>query len=123
MVIVQGNPNLLEVVAACASPGSFAGGLHGRQQQADKHADDGDDNQKFDKRKPTASKVMRTAGSLNAIRDGPTMRGIWTLESLPRKGSGRTPSKRNESTKRNPAVLPDFFTQQILSQKRRFIAN
>ena len=48
MVVVQGQADLLEVVAALAAPRRLAGGLHGRQQQGDQHRDDRDDHQKFD---------------------------------------------------------------------------
>jgi len=43
---------LLEIVAARASAGRFAGRLYRRQQQADEHTDDGDHHQKFHQGKP-----------------------------------------------------------------------
>ena len=33
-----------------AAPRRFAGGLHGRQEQGDEHADDGNDHEQFDER-------------------------------------------------------------------------
>ena len=40
-------PILLEVVGAAHAVGGFANLLHGGHQQADKHRDNGDDNQKL----------------------------------------------------------------------------
>ena len=44
--------DLLHVVGACRSPPRLAGCLYGREQQADEHADDGDDHKEFDKGEP-----------------------------------------------------------------------
>ena len=49
-VVVQSEPQLLEVVAAGVAAGSFAGRLHRWEQQTDKRADDGDHDQEFDER-------------------------------------------------------------------------
>ena len=45
---VHGQSNLLEVVVALRAAGRLAGGLHGRQEQGDQDADDGDDDQQLD---------------------------------------------------------------------------
>jgi hypothetical protein len=50
-MIVQGNPDLLQIVAALHPPGSFAGGLYRRQQERHEHPDNGDDDKKLDERK------------------------------------------------------------------------
>ena len=47
VVIVQGQAPLLEVVGALAAAGGFAGGLHGRQEQGDQNANNGDDDEQF----------------------------------------------------------------------------
>ena len=49
-VIVQRQTKLLKVVLAARAAGGFAGRLHGRQQQRDKNADDGDHNEQLNKR-------------------------------------------------------------------------
>jgi hypothetical protein len=48
MVILHGQPDLLEIVDALGAAGSFARRLHGREQQTNQHADDGDHYQKLD---------------------------------------------------------------------------
>ena len=50
MVIVQGEPDLLQVVDALGTAGRLAGGLDGRQQQGDQDRDDGDHDQQLDQR-------------------------------------------------------------------------
>jgi hypothetical protein len=45
MIILQGQAELLEIADALGSPGRLAGRLHGRQQQRDQDADDGDHHQ------------------------------------------------------------------------------
>ena len=51
VVVEQAEGNLLEVVSARRPPSGFSSALHGRQEQANEHADDGDHNQQFDERK------------------------------------------------------------------------
>ncbi len=46
-------PDLLEVVGALHATGCFACLLNGRQQESYQNADDGDDDEEFDKRKPS----------------------------------------------------------------------
>jgi len=53
---VQGQAELLQVVDALGATGRLAGRLHGRQEQGDQHADDGDDHQQLDQRE-TASNL------------------------------------------------------------------
>src|SRR5262249_52166223 len=48
VVVVHGQPELLEVVHALAAGGRLAHPLHGRQQQADQYRDDGDDDEQLD---------------------------------------------------------------------------
>ena len=48
VIVLQGDADLLEVVAALRPPGRLAGHLHGGQQQRDQHADDGDDDEELD---------------------------------------------------------------------------
>ena len=50
MVVVDGQPELLEVVLAGGPGGRLADLLHRGQQQPDEHGDDGDDDQQFDQR-------------------------------------------------------------------------
>jgi hypothetical protein len=44
---VHGQGELAEVVATFNPPGSLAGGLNGRQEQRDQHADDRDHDQQL----------------------------------------------------------------------------
>ena len=45
---------LFQMIAALKISGRFPRRLHGRQQQADQHRDDGDDHQQFDQRESAA---------------------------------------------------------------------
>src|SRR5262249_9538886 len=47
-IVMRGDANLLDVVGTFGPIGSLAHLLYGRQQQPDQHADDGDDDEKFD---------------------------------------------------------------------------
>jgi hypothetical protein len=58
MEVVQSQPELSHVVAATHPPRSLSSGLDGRQQQRDKHSDNGDDHQQFHERK---ARVVRAA--------------------------------------------------------------
>jgi hypothetical protein len=49
-IIVQTEPDLLEVIAAAHPPSGFAGRLHRGQQQTNHHADNGDHDQQLDER-------------------------------------------------------------------------
>jgi hypothetical protein len=51
---VQGQADLLEVVLALGSRRRLADLLHGGQEQADEHRDDGDDHQQLDQREAGA---------------------------------------------------------------------
>jgi hypothetical protein len=54
--IVNGEGELLELIAALRAAGGLTRRLDGRKQQANKDAYDGDDDQEFDQRKgPTLS--------------------------------------------------------------------
>ena len=75
-VVVQCQGNLPDVVHARCSPPRLPGGLDGRQQQADKNADDGDHHQQFDKRKTELSSSFHFGtsperGSFNALLNAP----------------------------------------------------
>jgi hypothetical protein len=50
MIVVGGQGDLLEVVAALGTLGCFSDFLHGGQQQAHQDADDCDDHQQLDQR-------------------------------------------------------------------------
>src|SRR5262249_6518175 len=51
-IVVDRQPQLLQVVLTLRSPRGFPRLLHGRQQQRDQDRNDGDHHQKFDERKP-----------------------------------------------------------------------
>jgi hypothetical protein len=46
--VVAGQPDLVEIVHALGAGGSVADLLHGGQEHADQHRDDGNDHQQFD---------------------------------------------------------------------------
>ena len=48
MVVVQRKANLFEMIAALGAASSFAGLLHGREQQRDEHGDNGNHHKEFD---------------------------------------------------------------------------
>ncbi len=49
--VMKRQADLLQVIGALHASSSFAGRLHGRQQQPDQDADDGDDHQEFNESK------------------------------------------------------------------------
>jgi hypothetical protein len=51
VIVVECQPNVLEVVATTHSTSGFARGLHGRKKQAHQNTDDCDNHQQFDERK------------------------------------------------------------------------
>ena len=48
VIVVQREPDLLQVVDALRPPGGLAGRLHGGQEQGDQDGDDRDHHQQFD---------------------------------------------------------------------------
>jgi hypothetical protein len=48
VVVVTGQADVVEIVAALSATGGFACLLHGRQQERDENGDDGDHHQQFD---------------------------------------------------------------------------
>src|SRR5262249_12946144 len=60
VVVVGREGDLLEVVAALHAVGGLAHLLDRRQQQADEHRDDGNDDQQLDEREGTSSQRPRT---------------------------------------------------------------
>jgi hypothetical protein len=51
MEVMDTQSHLLEIVAALHPAGGFTRRLDGRKQKGDEHADDGNNNEKFDKGK------------------------------------------------------------------------
>jgi hypothetical protein len=58
VIVMKGNAELLEIIAALGSPGRFPRRLHRGQQQRHEDADDGNYDQQFDKCKSTALKAQ-----------------------------------------------------------------
>src|SRR5262249_4672847 len=54
VVVVEGQPDLLEIVLALHACGRLAHFLHGGQEQSDQHADDGNNHQQLDQREAAA---------------------------------------------------------------------
>jgi hypothetical protein len=52
MKIMDSQANLFEVVCTAAATGRLTGLLHGRQQQPDEYADDGDHHQQLNQGEP-----------------------------------------------------------------------
>ena len=63
-VVVKSEAELLEIVLALHAASRFARCLHGGQQQRNKHADDGNDDEQLDERK-----TMTTRGHRNTSYD------------------------------------------------------
>jgi hypothetical protein len=61
-MVLNGEPELLEVVDARVAAGGFAGGLHGGQQQRDQGADDGDDHQQLNECEAAGRSARRLEG-------------------------------------------------------------
>jgi hypothetical protein len=60
---VQADTELLQVIRAARTTGGFTGCLHGRQEQADEHADDRDHHQELDEREaPSLGQRGRSHG-------------------------------------------------------------
>jgi hypothetical protein len=55
VVVLQRQPDLLEIVLGLRAPRRFASLLHGRKQQGHKDSDKGNHHQQFDQRKSAAS--------------------------------------------------------------------
>jgi hypothetical protein len=63
VVVVESDPNLLQIIFALRSAGRFTRLLHSRKQESDQHTDDGDDHQQLDERKapsPTTTHLTHT---------------------------------------------------------------
>jgi hypothetical protein len=54
-MILEGEPELPEVVRATRSPGRLPARLHRWQQEPDEHRDDGDHSEQFDEREAAAA--------------------------------------------------------------------
>jgi hypothetical protein len=68
---VQGQADLLEVVAARTSPRRLTGRLHGRQKEADERADDRDHDQELDQRESRGGSRCRGSPLTPASEIGP----------------------------------------------------
>ena len=69
MVVVDGERELLEVVAALHAGGGLADLLDGRQQEADEDGDDGDHHQQLDQReRPPLTTPCQTARAVGRER-------------------------------------------------------
>jgi hypothetical protein len=66
-MLVQPQPDLLEIVAARRESGCLAGCLDGGKKQADERADDRDHHQKFDERE--SGPMGPAAGKTAALHD------------------------------------------------------
>jgi hypothetical protein len=94
---VQSDADLLQVVLALASPGRFAGLLHGGKQQGNQHRNDGDHHQQLDQRET----LPGVSGG-----NGP---GSFHEEDLPRKTEQRNKrsiEKESTAIKRQVRVNP-----------------
>jgi hypothetical protein len=68
VIVVDRQPDLLEVVAAAHPPRGFASSLDGGQQQPDQHTDDRNHDQQFDQRKTgSARRRIMTHGITRAV--------------------------------------------------------
>ena len=65
VVIVQREPQLLEIIGTLHATGRLASCLDGWKKQSDENADDGDHHQQFHQRKTGLLKTFHVIGSLN----------------------------------------------------------
>ena len=100
MVVACKGP-LLHVVRALHSSCGFAGRLDGRQQKSDEHADDGNDNEEFNKSERLfASQVISLQGfSATTLPPSFRMQGIgrWYIVVCAHRGLPSVKSKKNTS--------------------------
>ena len=57
MIVVQGDAQLMQIVAALGAAAGLTGRLHRGQQERGQNADDGNYDQELDQREPTALKA------------------------------------------------------------------
>jgi hypothetical protein len=88
VVVVEGQPHLLEVVLAREPRSGGPHLLNGRQQQADQHPDDGDGDHKFDQGEPAAAEL----GYRGVARPRGGVAGSPARASRGRSGGGRIAS-------------------------------
>ena len=100
VIVVQGHAELPGVAEALGPPRSLPGGLDRRQQQRNQDADDRDDHQQFDERKPLSRRVR----ALRLIDESPWVTPRWAEHRLRRGKRGRkSPGKASH----NPRLLTD----------------
>jgi hypothetical protein len=75
--MMRGQDKLAEMVAASSTAAGLAGGLHGREQKCYEHADDRDDDQQLNQRKPTKWMPPHKK-SLRAVRTAEDERGPFS---------------------------------------------
>jgi hypothetical protein len=59
VIVVHGDPEVFQVIAAGKAAGGFAGLLDGRQQQGEQHADQGDHDEELDQRETSGTWAPR----------------------------------------------------------------
>jgi hypothetical protein len=69
-MLVKSQAHLLEIVLALRATRRLATGLHGRQQQAHQHANNGNDNQQLDEGKATAQRHVRASSHCSCSCSG-----------------------------------------------------
>jgi hypothetical protein len=92
-MIQESEPNVLEIILALTSAGSFAGGLYRRQQERDQDADDRNHNQKLNQRKSAATKTATIRFHGNPLPPDRGFRFDWGAEDL-RPTARKSPAGR-----------------------------
>ena len=101
VVVVMGQREILQIVAALTSPTSLTGGLHGGKQQADQGGDDRDHHEQFDKRESADESGFQMAcpshvhsnspqGGVTRVRNAPSHAATWAPHAGPRNSFLRT---------------------------------
>ena len=88
-VLMDRQPDLPLIIRALRTSRGAASGLHRRQQQRDQHADDGDDDQQFNERKPV-SRSCAHDGPLTGKPNGETAWRELLLASAQRRSLRET---------------------------------
>ena len=88
VIVVHRQADLLQVIQALRAPGRLARRLHGRQEQGDQHADDGDHDQQFDQRETGGEPAGPCEAHGDILRD---VGEAWVEDGRSRAEGGPSP--------------------------------
>lgn len=104
MIVVEGEPELLEVIAALSATGRLTGLLDRREEQGDQDRNNGDDDQQLDQsetgRGKTGDVEMQNACVNSQVRMNGSENAVGCAQHLQRgrfRNRKRRPAQRNQS--------------------------